>query len=55
MSRSSNSSLVTVENSHHGATYPVGRLPASVVTSSMQLSRTAISCSRVIAIGSSCE
>jgi len=27
MPRSSNSSLVTVENSHHGATYPVGRLP----------------------------
>jgi hypothetical protein len=36
-----------VENSHHGATYPVGRLPETCVTSSMHLSSTAISCSRL--------
>jgi hypothetical protein len=45
----------TVENSHHGATYPVGRLPEICVTSSMHLSSTAISCSRLNAIGFSCD
>jgi len=29
MPRSSSNSLETLENSHHGATYPVGRLPDS--------------------------
>ena len=46
---------VTVENSHHGATYPVGRLPERCVTSSIHLSSTTVSCSRVIAIGFSWE
>src|SRR5947209_19281523 len=38
MPHSSSSSFVTVENSHHGATYPVGHLPETCVTSSMHLS-----------------